>query len=506
MPDAGAEIEAKPKPAWRKVTTFAQRRWKLLALLGALVVAFFIWRGLNKPDPAEAYRMGELSRGEIARVVSATGALEPLVKVEVGSTVSGLVESVGADFNSTVQVGDVLARLEPSEFEQRVTQAQANLAQAQAQLGVAEADFQRYEVLQQRGFVSDQLMTQQRAARDTARAAVAQARASLEAARIDLDRSIIRSPINGVVVDRQIDVGQSVAASFQAPTLFVIAQDLSSLQANIVVDEADIGEVREDMPVRFSVDAYPDRDFDGRVSQVRQQGNSESGVVSYTVVVEAENPGRSLLPGMTANADIIVEQKDDVLRLPNAALRFRPADEDAARAAQELMQSSSGAVAAEAPQAGGRGRALARLTEALSLTEAQQQTARAAARDAMSSGERPGPNMTDADRRAFQRRMRTAIMAALEPTLTDAQRQALAQMQAGGEAREQPARRAVVWVLRNNKPTPVPIEIGAADSAYTEVVGGELQPGDQVIIGGGPAGAGRQGGPMRGGGVRIRGA
>jgi HlyD family secretion protein len=256
--------------------------------------------------------------------VSATGTLEPLVSANVGSTVSGPVQSVFVDFNSQVRAGQELARLDPTPFQQRIVQAQAQLAQAQAQAAVANSDYQRYVLLQQRGFASEQLMAQQRAARDTARAAVQQAAAQVATARNDLERSIIRSPIDGVVVDRQVNVGQPVASSLQAATLFIIAQDLSRLQANITVDEADIGDVDEGMPVRFTVDAFPDREFDGRVSQVRQQGVAEQGVVSYTVVVEADNPGRQLLPGMTANAEIIIEQRAEVLRVPNTALRFRP--------------------------------------------------------------------------------------------------------------------------------------------------------------------------------------
>jgi len=255
--------------------------------------------------------------------------------------VSGPVVEVLADFNSQVRAGQVLARIDPTPFQQRIVQAQASLAQAQAQAAVANADYQRYLLLQQRGFASEQLMVQQRAARDTARAAVAQASAQVATARTDLERSVIRSPIDGVVVDRQVNVGQSVAASLQAPTLFIIAQDLSRLQANITVDEADIGYVQENQGVRFTVDAFPDREFEGRVSQVRQQGVSEQGVVSYTVVVEADNPGRALLPGMTANADIILEQREDVLRLPNTALRFRPADPEIAAQGQALASESA---------------------------------------------------------------------------------------------------------------------------------------------------------------------
>lgn len=333
-----AALFEKVQNLWGKRPGFLRGRSLFFVGGGAVLALLFFLslggQGKNQP----AYRTAAVDRGAIIRVVSATGTLEPIVKANVGSTVSGPVQDVLADFNSQVRAGQVLARLDPAPFEQRVVQSQANLAQQQAQLAATEADYQRYTVLQQRGFASEQLMSQQRAARDGARAAVAQSAAALATARTDLGRSVIRSPIDGVVVDRQINVGQPVAASLQAATLFVIAQDLARLQANITVDEADIGGVREGMPVRFTVDAFADRNFEGVVSQVRQQGVSQSGVVSYTVVVRADNPNRELLPGMTANADILLEQRDDRLRMPNAALRFRPHDPRLVARAQALRQ------------------------------------------------------------------------------------------------------------------------------------------------------------------------
>ncbi|MGH6952392.1 MAG: efflux RND transporter periplasmic adaptor subunit, partial [Vitreimonas sp.] len=332
-----SQVKQMAQAIWSKRPALLRGRalfWTGGATLLAVVVG---WNLLNGGEDEDPYRTAAVDRGAITRVVSATGTLQPLVSANVGSTVSGPVREVLVDFNTQVQAGQVLARLDPTPFQQRVVQAQAQLAQAQAQAAVADSDYQRYETLQQRGFASEQLMAQQRAARDTARAAVAQARAAVATAQTDLDRSVIRSPIDGVVVDRQVNVGQSVAASLQAPTLFIIAQDLSRLQANITVDEADIGEVDEGQTVQFTVDAFPDRSFEGRVSQVRQQGVAESGVVSYTVVVEADNPGRQLLPGMTANAEIVLEQRDNVLRVPNTALRFRPADPAIAEQGQQLM-------------------------------------------------------------------------------------------------------------------------------------------------------------------------
>lgn len=355
------DLKQKASELWSKRPGFLRGR-SLWLTVGGLVVVLIAWNLFGGGDDEDPYRTAAVDRGAITRVVSATGTLQPLVSANVGSTVSGPVQSVSVDFNSQVRAGQELARLDPTPFQQRIVQAQAQLAQAQAQAAVANSDYQRYVLLQQRGFASEQLMSQQRAARDTARAAVSQAAAQVAAARTDLERSVIRSPIDGVVVDRQVNVGQPVASSLQAATLFVIAQDLSRLQANITVDEADIGDVREGQSVRFTVDAFPDREFDGVVSQLRQQGVAESGVVSYTVVVQADNPGRQLLPGMTANAEIVLEQRENVLRLPNTALRFRPADDDLVAQGQALMSGGRGqrggnageAVAQERGEAAGR--------------------------------------------------------------------------------------------------------------------------------------------------------
>jgi len=536
-PAAKAGLAAQARAARGRVDVQKLRRdrrlpWIAGGLAAAVIGAWFLFGNKEAADP---YRTAAVDRGEISRVVSATGALKPLVSVNVGSTVSGPVLSVDVDFNSTVRRGQVLARLDPESFNQRAQQAQAQLAQAQADARVAEADYERYARLAQAGFASDQMMAQQRAARTRAVASVSQASASLAAARTDIERSVIRSPIDGVVVDRQVNPGQSVAASFQAPTLFVIAQDLARLQAEITVDEADIGEVRQGMPVRFTVDAFPDEEFEGTLAQVRQQGVDTNGVVSYTVVVQADNPGRRLLPGMTANAEIIVEQTPDTMRIPNQALRFRPADERLAAQGQALLAGGNrgGAQAARSGEARaqgagqgserrdegrgeGRGGGM-RMFEGLNLTEAQQAQARDIMQNAMASaGERPGADAAPAERRAFMRRVRENAMRQIEPILTAEQRTQLEAMRAAGPgegARRVQTRQAVVWVLRNNRPTPVRVEIGTADDAFTQVVGGDLQAGDQVITGGGPQpegaksgqGGNRGGGPMGGGGPRIRG-
>ncbi len=491
----------------RQMTDHAQAIWSkrpgllrgrnLWLVGGALFVVLVLWFTLRGNGDANPYRTAPIDRGAITRSVSATGTLQPVVSANVGSTVSGPVQTVEVDFNTPVRVGQVLARIDPTSFQQRVTQLQASLSQAQAQYAVANADYQRYAALNRAGFASAQLMSQQRAARDTASAAVAGARASLASAQTDLSRTIIRSPIDGVVVDKQVSVGQSVAASFQAATLFTIAQDLTHLQADISVDEADIGDVREGQDVQFTVDAFPDRDFRGSVTQVRQQGVNTQGVVSYTVVVTADNSDHTLLPGMTANADIVIERQNNVPRVPNTALRFRPSDPDIAARGTALMGGSQRG-GASAQRAGGRGnwsggqgrggggqRMVQQMTQQLQLTASQQATMQQAIQNAMQNAAPAAGADGSTDRRAMMRQIRQAALAAIEPTLTPQQRQALQQMQQGAGQRRQVHNQAVVWVLRNNQPTPVRVETGIADNTNTLLYSG-LNQGDQVIVGGGP--------------------
>lgn len=522
----------------RQMTDRAQAMWSkrpgllrgrnLWLVGGALFVVLALWLSFRGNGDANPYRTAPIDRGAITRSVSATGTLQPVVSANVGSTVSGPVQTVEVDFNTPVRVGQVLARIDPTSFQQRVTQLQASLSQAQAQYAVANADYQRYVALNNAGFASAQLMSQQRAARDTAGAAVQGARASLASAQTDLSRTIIRSPIDGVVVDKQVSVGQSVAASFQAATLFTIAQDLTHLQADISVDEADIGDVREGQDVQFTVDAFPDRDFRGSVTQVRQQGVNTQGVVTYTVVVTADNSDHTLLPGMTANADIVIERQNNVLRVPNTALRFRPSDPDIAARGTALMGGSqrngAGASGAGSGQrgnwsggqgGGGRGgqRMVQQMTQQLQLTAAQQATMQQAIQSAMQNAAPATSADGSTDRRAMMRQVRQAAIAAIDPTLTAQQRQALQQMQQGGGQRRQIHNQAVVWVLRNNTPTPVRVETGIADNTNTLLYTG-LNAGDQVIVGGGPppktqnqtrspfGGPGGRGGGGRGGFVR----
>ena len=323
-----------------------------LAVLAIIMIVVLVSFFNADDDETLNFATIEIETGPIREVVSATGTLSALITVEVGSQLSGQISELFVDFNSNVKEDQVIARLDPATFETRVAQAEAELAIAKANVTQANASFAeaealdndaarsraRNEDLRTRGNVSAaQLETaianaEQAKARlisaqaqiQTAEAQVDQRMASLQSAKVDLERTYIRSPVDGVVIDRAIDVGQTVAASLQAPVLFTIAKDLRQMQLEVSVDEADIGRVRQELPVSFTVDAYPDKVFTGQVEQVRKAPLVEQNVVTYTVIVSTENLDQLLLPGMTANVEIIADEREDALLIPNQAFRFMP--------------------------------------------------------------------------------------------------------------------------------------------------------------------------------------
>ncbi len=341
-----------------------------LLLLAAIGWGLSTWQPWRAPSNQPQYRLGALERGSLSAAVSASGTLNALVTVQVGSQVSGQVRELLVDFNSEVRRGQIIARLDPETFETRVDQAEADLAAArgaaevargtlttrEAELAKAElalADAQRNLARKQRlveqGFLSvaeldgarfaaDSAAEQARLARagvavaqaqiGAAQAQVAQRQAALRQARAELGHTVIRSPVDGVVISRNVDVGQTVAASLQAPVLFSIAQDLRRMEINVAVDEADVGRVRTGQKMRFTVDAFPGQRFTGQVTQIRKAAQVNNNVVTYSVMAIVDNPELKLLPGMTANARILTEERDSVLKLPNEALRFRPVQPD----------------------------------------------------------------------------------------------------------------------------------------------------------------------------------
>ncbi|HEY8232926.1 MAG TPA: efflux RND transporter periplasmic adaptor subunit [Vicinamibacteria bacterium] len=305
--------------------------------LGALALAAG-WAFLRaRPDPVR-FTTGSVDRGDVVEVVGATGTLEAVTTVQLGSQVSGTIDSLHADFNSTVKKGQVVARLDPSLFQARRGQAEANLLAARANVDRAKASVEdmRQKYDRARELAAQKLLPQSdletaKANYDGAlaqlkanEAAQSQSQANLNQADVDLSHTIIATPIDGVVISRNVDVGQTVAASFQAPVLFLIANDLTRMRVNASVDEADVGRVREGQEVTFHVDAFPERDFLGRVEQVRLNPTAVQNVVTYNTIVAVDNQDLLLRPGMTATVSIVVRKAADALRLPASALRFRP--------------------------------------------------------------------------------------------------------------------------------------------------------------------------------------
>lgn len=318
-----------------------------IVALALLAGAAWFWQQRAKAVAEGAYRTATVERGNIRVAISATGTLSATSTVIVGSQISGQVTDVLVDFNSPVKNGDVLARIDPSSYEAQIEQgsaqiasAQASLRQYQATLRNAELDYQRKVDLGRQQLVAQSDVDLARAALDQARAQVNSSQAQIrqqtaatQATRINLDRTVIRSPVDGVVLTRTIEPGQTVAASLQAPELFTIAEDLRKMKIELAVDEADIGQVKQGQSVSFTVDAFSDRQFRGTVEQVRLSATTTSNVVTYPVVVSVDNSDETLLPGLTVNAEIEVSRRDNVLKVTNAALRYKPKAEESAGAA-----------------------------------------------------------------------------------------------------------------------------------------------------------------------------
>ncbi|MDF1718225.1 MAG: efflux RND transporter periplasmic adaptor subunit [Antarcticimicrobium sp.] len=310
----------------------------VLALLVAAAGGFAFWRGYGAGEGDMSYRTGVVQRADLVATVTATGTVEPTNLVEISSELSGTLRGVAVDYNDQVKAGQVLATLDTTKLEAELAVAEANVTAAQAQLVRAKAtleeareNFDRATALDARGVTSQQTLITQRAAFNRAVADVTVAEANLDLARAqrglvqaDLDKACICSPIDGVVLDRAADVGQIVASALTAPVLFTVAEDLTEMEVQVAVDEADIGAISEGDRVVFTVDAYDDRSFPAEIKTIRYASETVEGVVSYTAVLAVRNDDLSLRPGMTATADIIVAELQGVLTVPNAALRYAP--------------------------------------------------------------------------------------------------------------------------------------------------------------------------------------
>ncbi|PJJ97122.1 efflux transporter periplasmic adaptor subunit [Lysobacteraceae bacterium NML03-0222] len=471
--------------------------------------ALWWWQGKRSGSDEGAFRTVQIEQGDIRVAISATGTLSAISTVTVGSQISGQVTEVLVDFNSPVKKGDVLARIDPSTYRAQIAQGDAAIASAQAVLRQAEAnlrnvraDFSRKNELGAQQLVSRSDVDSARASLEQAEAQVNVARAQIrqqtantQTTRLNLERTVIRSPVDGVVLMRKIEPGQTVAASLQAPELFTIAEDLSKMKIELGVDESDIGQVKAGQGVSFTVDAFPNRQFRGVVEQVRLAATTSNNVVTYPVVVTVDNSDGTLLPGLTVNAEIEVSKREGVLKVANAALRYKPSE------ATQALLGEAAANGASGNARRGMSEELPKIAAGLRLQPAQQQVfdeALAAMRAAqaerqgatrsgngsaggppmmMRSGSAPDPAMMAQIRARMRERMQRQF-AQFRSTLDDEQR---AQWDSAMDALLN-ANRAPLYLLVDGRPRRVMARIGASDGSSTEI-SGDFQAGDAVISG-----------------------
>lgn len=385
------------------------------AILVAVATAAVVLKPKDNAVPPSKYRSSLVDRGAINQTVTATGTINPVALINVGSQVSGTVAELHADFNDRVKKGQVLLKLEPTIFNAQVGQAEASIASARASLQLAQATYKRNEQLVAQNFVSSLALDQSRREMDVAAANLKLAQAQLDRARADLNNSVIRSPIDGVVIKRTIDLGQTVAASFNTPNLFQIANDLTKMQIDTSVSEADVGLLKDGLPARFVVDAYPDREFNATMRQFRLAPNVVQNVVTYNVVLDVDNTDELLKPGMTAQVRLVVANRPDVLRIPTTALRFRLSEEEQAAEKKREEEKNKGAD-----------------------------------KDVRQVAAKPAPAAT-VDDVAFRSASETARMF------------------------------KIYKLDAMNQPQPVDIRAGLSNFRYTEVLSGDLKPGDRVV-------------------------
>lgn len=505
-------------------------------LLASTAMALLIAAGISsggslvaaKPESAGfVYETAAVTKGEIRKSVATTGTVRPRMTVQVGSELSGRVKTIVADFNARVKAGDLLAVIEPKTFESRARQAKADLQSAEAAvlsseaavrkarsiLANAEKAHGRQKLLDQKGIAAGAVVDSAERDQNVARAELEVAIANLanskalveqkaaqhDQAVIDLERTQIRSPIDGIVLHRAIDVGQTVAASFQAPELFRLAGDLSSVHIEAQVGEADIGSVRRDQQVAFDVDAYPKRSFSGSVEQIRLSPAAADSVVTYTVIIRADNATLDLFPGMTANVRIETARLDDVVRLPADAVRFKPPKEAAGKGGAHASLWEKGQLAAlKVLGAGGQeGKAAAkdkpddkadtieaqiqRWTRRLKLDEKQVaalKTAAASSKSEAVAGQ-ASPRREGRRGKAAGGADADVVEKLLEPILTAEQKTKLEAFHAEREGTE----RASVWVLdQDGQPRKQSVRIGLADGRHVELASKELKPGDEIVV------------------------
>ncbi len=504
-----------------------------LAATLAIAGAAYWYYGEKQAQPA--FRQAIIERGSLTAAVSATGTLNPVVSVQVGSQVSGQVKEIFVDYNSVVKKGDVIARIDPESFALRVNQAmsdleasrateltqRANVAALQAevsraQVGLAEAErgYKRNQTLVEKGFVSQAALETsqsvvanarelvktaqaQRAVGDAqvrnGEALVKQRESQLSQAKVDLERTTIRAPVDGIVISRSVDAGQTVAASLQAPVLFLIARNLTDMQVETSIDEAEIGRVAIGQDATFTVDSFPGRTFRGKITQVRKAALVVQNVVTYVAIISAPNPDLTLLPGMTTNVRITVANRDNVLRAPNAALRYRPPGAAAqAKGGKKDEKGPAQKSAGNAAPPGGGGQAQAtreRLTRELDLSSEQQAKLEAIQKSTAEKIAALGKD-DPAQRKKEAGRLRAQSRTEIAAILNEDQRKRYEALAA--EQRGVVETRGTVWVTEGKgagkgegkgAPKAVNVRLGISDGTFTELLGGELKEGDAVIVG-----------------------
>jgi HlyD family secretion protein len=436
-------------------------KWIFIVVLLGAASAAGVWYYNSHNTTATQYQTAAVTRGDLTQAVTATGQLAPVVNVQVGSQISGIVTKLLADYNSQVKSNEVIAQIDPSTYKVSVQKAQAGLANSKANLALAQVQARRADELFDSKLISASDHDTAKAQLQQAEAQVQSDEATLQNANVQLAYCTIYAPVDGVVVSRNVDVGQTVAASFNTPTLFLIAGDLTKMQIDALVSEADIGGVATNQDVNFTVDAYPYRTFRGKVSQVRYGAITNQNVINYDCVIGVDNSDLKLLPGMTANVSIITAQRQNVLRVPNAALRFRPPEAIAAEvktnvAAQALAQAGRNG----GTEGGQRGGGLAQAGGGGPGSAAGP--GGAGGQGFGQGGERRGPRPPGAGPGAGQRGPRSERQVSRTVYILAAK--------AAGTNGESP------------KPTPVQIKTGISDGTSTEVVDG-VDEGAQVVTG-----------------------
>ena len=318
-------IQNRPSFLRRTLSWVWRKKWWILLAAAVLIGINLIWGGAKKSDKGE-FATVQIIHGDLRQVVTATGEIQPVNTVNIGSQVSGTIDNIYVDFNSHVNKGDILLTIEPSVLQAQVDEAAASLASSESKRNYAKSENERNKSLYNDGFISRAEMEQSQTTYEQSEQDVVRTRSQYERAKTNLGYATISSPVEGTVISRKVDVGQTVAASFQTPDLFEIAEDLTKMQIETSVSEADIGVIKEGQPVTFTVDAYPQKTFAGRVHQIRLSPTTTSNVVVYTVVISVDNSDLSLMPGMTAFVTIVIEEKFDIIKAQNSAFLVRSFD------------------------------------------------------------------------------------------------------------------------------------------------------------------------------------